>query len=80
MAKKTTKRELTAYLSDLNAQLEESPGNTLHSMVFFNQLLRDPEATKHLDDDLKIQAREIWTRLKESGLELNEPPILFESS
>ena len=75
--KKYTKREVSGFLTDLSEHVADSQGNYLHSLIALNELLSQPNAEKLFDSELKAKAKEIWIKLKSSGLELNDPPLLF---
>ena len=76
-AKALTKRDVVGFLADISEQIEDSQGNYLHSLIALNEILNQPNADKLFDTELKAKAKEIWIQLKSSGLELNDPPLLF---
>ena len=75
--KSMTKKEVTAFLAEIENQIVDSDQNYLHSMLALNEVLRQPNAHKVLDKGLKEQARDLWLKIKSTGLELEDPPILF---
>ena len=76
--KESLKREdLVAYLNDISQKVLETDSSTMHSMIALDQILRLPNIDKLLDDELKAQAKDLWTKLKLSGLNINDAPILF---
>jgi hypothetical protein len=52
----------------------------MHSMILLDQLFRDPSARELFDADLKEQAKDLWLKIKSTGLQLNDPPLLFDSN
>ena len=50
----------------------------MHSMILLDNLCRLPNARELFDDDLKEQAKDLWLKIKSTGLQLNDPPLLFE--
>lgn len=75
--KQMTKKELTSFLAEIEKQVVASDKNYLPSMLALNEVLRQPNAAKLLDKALKDQARDLWVKIKSTGLELTDPPILF---
>lgn len=75
--KAMTKKELTSFLAEIETQLVDSDQNCLHSMLALNEILRQPNASKLLDKGLKTQAKDLWLKIKSTGVELEDPPILF---
>ena len=71
-----TREEVQEALSSIAQQVVGSQTAYLHSMVLLNQLLRLPNAVELFDADLKSQARDLWVKIKSSGLQLADPPLL----
>jgi hypothetical protein len=76
-AKKYTKKDIKDYISDIEKKIVNSDGAYLHSIVALNEILRVPEIQDLLDDELKGHMRDLWVKLKSSGVQLTDPPILF---
>lgn len=72
-----SKEELKAYLADIERKLVESNGAYMHSLVALNEILRHPDVPALLDPELKSQMQDIWIKLKSTGIQLAEPPLLF---
>lgn len=72
-----TKGEVEAFLAEISRRIVESPNSYMHALLALNHLLRLPNAREILDEDLKEQMRDIWKKLRSTGLQLNDPPILF---
>jgi hypothetical protein len=75
--KKLTKKDITAFLADISENLEASSNGCIHSVLALNGLLRQPNAEKLFDEATKKQAQEIWIKIKSTGLQLGDPPLLF---
>lgn len=75
--KQMTKKEITSFLSEIEQQVIASDKNYLHSMLALNEILRQPNTGKLLDKALKDQAKDLWAKIKSTGIELEDPPILF---
>jgi hypothetical protein len=76
-SKKLSKKDITAYLADISENLEISSNGCIHSVLALNNLLRQPNAEKLFDEASKKQAQEIWIKIKSTGLQLGDPPLLF---
>ena len=76
-ATKLTRDEVAALLTDIGQQLVSSSTAYTHSMVMLNNLLRNPDAVNLFDKDLKEQAKDLWLKIKSTGLQLVDPPFLF---
>lgn len=74
----TTREELQKTLEAIARSVVGTHSTYMHSMILLDHLLRLPDARKLFDDDLKEQARDLWLKVKSTGLQLNDPPILFE--
>ncbi|MCB0345747.1 MAG: hypothetical protein KDD66_11565 [Bdellovibrionales bacterium] len=75
--KKYTKKELQAFISDVSAQVADHNLPSIHTMIALDHALRVSNVRDILDEELKAQARDLWTKIKSSGLHLSDPPILF---
>ena len=75
--KNYTKEELQAFLADIEEKVVESNEAYLHSIVALNELLSLPNAADLLDDELRSRVKDLWIKLKSSGVHLNDPPLLF---
>ena len=73
-----TKKELEAFVAEISRKVVDSNPAYLHAMLSLNHLLRLPTLKELMDDDLKEQLKDIWVKLKTTGiLQLQDPPILF---
>ncbi len=74
----TTREELQQTLESIARSVVGSHSTYMHSMILLDHLLRLPNAREIFDEDSKEQARDLWLKIKSTGLQLNDPPLLFE--
>ena len=72
-----TKAEIVDFIAEINKQIVSTTKSTMHSLLAINHILRAPNARQVVDADLKQQLKDIWLKLKSSGLQLQDPPLLF---
>ncbi len=72
-----TKAEIEAFVAEIAAKVVDKQPAYLHSMLALNFILRQPNLNDLLDEDLREQLKDIWLKLKTTGMQLQEPPILF---
>lgn len=72
-----TKEDVRAYLADIEQKVIESNDAYLHSVLALNQMMRLPNAAELFDDEVKAQMRDLWIKLKSTGIKLTDPPLLF---
>lgn len=72
-----TKTDVQELLDTIARKSVETNTAYMHSMLLLNTLLREPNADQLFDDSLKAQARDLWLKVKSTGLQLNDPPFLF---
>ena len=72
-----TREEIVVYLTEIAKKVLDTKSSYLHSMLALNELLRLPNAGELFTGDLKDQARDLWLKLKSTGIQINDPPILF---
>ena len=75
--KALSRAEVSQYLTDIAKKILDTKGANLHSMLALNDLLRQPDANDLFTGELKDQARDVWLKLKSTGMQLTDPPILF---
>ena len=79
-AKTVTRDEVAAFLADINRQIVENNLPPIHTLLALNNILSQSNAHQLLDEELKTQARDIWLKIKATGVHLIDPPFLFETS
>jgi hypothetical protein len=75
--KKYTKKEIASFLTNISEKISEGDAGNFHAMLALNNLFRLPNASDLFDKKLKEQAKELWMKLKVTGLHLADPPLLF---
>ena len=75
--KKWTKKDVQAFLDEMSKQISEGKSAYVHSMLALNRVITLPNANELFTEDLKAQAKELWLKVKATGLQLGEPPFLF---
>ncbi len=72
-----TKKELQLFLADIGKRVLEPNSSYLHSVLAMNHLLRQANLPELLDTDTREQMKDLWIKLKSTGMQLNDPPLLF---
>jgi len=52
----------------------------MHALSALNTVLRLRDAKKLFDEKLKERTRKLWLRIKASGVQLLDPPLLFDNA
>ena len=74
-----TKEGIRSTLESVAMSVVGTQSSYMHSMILLDNLFRLPNARELFDDDLKEQAKDLWLKIKSTGLQLNDPPLLFEA-
>ena len=74
-----TSADLKAFLKTVRDGMSSGRSPAVVAMSAVNHILNRPDIGQLLDSDSKEIARDIWLRLKQSGLQVRNPPILFEN-
>jgi hypothetical protein len=72
-----TREDLKSLLERISSEMVEREDVYLHSMLALDRIFRLPQADELLDEELKQQARDLWTKVKSKGVNLEDPPLLF---
>src|SRR5262245_54884394 len=73
-----TKKEIEQFISDIGRRVVDSNTAYMHSLLALNTILRQPNLSTLIDDELREEMKDIWVKLmKSTGLQLVAPPILF---
>jgi len=75
----STKVELKAFLLNVRDKMAEGVSAAIYGMSAINFVLNLPDIHGMLDNDNKELARDIWLRLKQAGVQLRNPPMLFSA-
>ena len=73
----SSRKELKTFLTNVRDKISDEVAAPVYSMGAMNYVLNLPDIYSLLDSQNKEIARDIWLRLKQSGLELRNPPLLF---
>ena len=76
-APKMTKKEVKAYLAEIEKKVIDREGADMASLVAINNLLNQPNAEQLFDDELRKQVKDLWVKLKSGGIQVDDPPLLF---
>ena len=71
-------KELKIFLTNIKNKLDDNSVSPIYAMTGLNSVLTMSNIYDLLDTNNKELAREIWLRLKKSGFQLNNPPMLFD--
>lgn len=72
-----TKEQVVAFIKEIELKLIGNAGANLHSVVGLNRILRASNINQILDNELKERVKDIWIKLKSTGVQLIDPPIVF---
>ena len=75
-----TRDDVESFLGDIAKKLVDNESTHVHTMLALNRIFRLPNAQELFDDELKEQARDLWRKVKSTGLKLSDPPLLFDGS
>jgi hypothetical protein len=73
----TTKEELKTFLQSLRDKMREQVAASIFAVSAIHYVLNLQNIYTVLDNENKEIARDIWLRLKQSGMQLRNPPLLF---
>lgn len=69
--------DLKSFLQHIRERMAEDQASAIYVVSEMNQILTDPDIFVFLNDENKEMARDIWLRIKQSGFQLRNPPLLF---
>ena len=72
-----TREQVASFLAEINRQIVEHNLPPIHTLLALNNILSQSNAHELLDEELKTQARDIWVKIKATGVHLIDPPSLF---
>jgi hypothetical protein len=70
--------DLHSFLLNLRDRMSDETVAPIFALSALNQILNQPDIYKLMKQDSKELARDIWLRLKQAGLHVNAPVLLFE--
>lgn len=69
--------DLKVSLLNIRDKMAEQVAASVYAVSAINQILTTPELYKLLNEENKELSRDIWLRIKQSGFQLANPPMLF---
>ena len=72
-----TKADVRAFLAEIAAQVASGKAPTVHTMLALNGMFRLPNAREIFDEELRKEAQDLWMKIKSSGLQVLDPPLIF---
>ena len=70
--------DLHSFLLNLRDRMSDETVAPIFALAALNQILNQPDIYKLMKQESKELARDIWLRLKQAGLHVNAPALLFE--
>ncbi|MBX7145593.1 MAG: hypothetical protein K1X79_14170 [Oligoflexia bacterium] len=74
----TTKEQLKTFLVEVRDRLADQSAAAVYAVTAINHMMSLPSIYSLLDNETKEIARDIWLRIKQSGMQLRNPPLLFQ--
>ena len=72
-----SRQALADFIADISSKSISPNESLLHCAVAINQILTNADTSLLLDEDLKNQLKDVWLKLKNTGVDLVDPPGLF---
>lgn len=72
-----SKEGLRDFLLNIRDKMTERSAAPIYALSALNYVMSNAEVYGLLDNENKEIARDIWLRLKQSGFQLKDPPLLF---
>lgn len=72
-----TKNDLKSFLLVVRDKMIEDASTSIYVTAAMNYVLNIEDIYDLLNNENKELARDIWLRLKQNGLQLKNPPLLF---
>ena len=74
----STKEDLKTFLQSVRDKLADSSAAAIYALGAVNHILSLPQIYDLLDNENKEIARDIWLRIRQSGMQVKNPPLLFK--
>lgn len=75
----SSKADLKTFLLNVRDKLAEEVAAPIYALSAINYALSLPAIYEFLDSENKEIARDIWLRIRQSGMQVRNPPLLFSS-
>ncbi len=72
-----SKEDLRKFLGMIAAEMDGEQAAPIYVLTLMNHLLTLPNIYECLDEENRETARAIWLRMKQQGMQLRNPPMLF---
>ena len=72
------KADLKKFLQDVRDKMADGSAPPVYALTAMNYVLNLQDIYSLLSDQSKELARDIWLRLRQSGVKLKNPPLLFD--
>ena len=73
----SSKDDLKKFLGMLLSRMDADQAAPIYVLTMMNHLLTLPDIYQFLDEENKETARAVWLRMKQKGMQLRNPPMLF---
>ena len=80
MSNSYSSAELLVFLEELSGALEKGSDANIHVLSALNHLLRLDNAEALFAGEAREKAVVLWSRLKASGIMLQDPPLLMSAA
>jgi hypothetical protein len=74
-----TKEALKEFLLNIRDKMEDRSASPIYALAALNHVMNLADIGALLDKENKELARDVWLRLKQSGFQLKNPPLLFDA-
>jgi hypothetical protein len=74
-----SKEELKGFLESVREKLRDTTAASIYALSAMNFVMNLTEIYTFLDNENKEIARDIWLRIKQSGMQVKTPPMLFKA-
>lgn len=74
----SSKEDLKTFLQSVRDKLADSSASAIYALGAVNHVMSLPDIYSLLDNENKEIARDIWLRIKQSGMQVKNPPLLFK--
>ena len=69
--------KIEEFLNEIEAKINTDSDVTMHTMLAINDLLCNSKTPQFLTDATTARIKTIWNKISLTGLELNQPPLIF---
>jgi hypothetical protein len=73
------RKDLNAYLLRIKDRLTDKTLAPVHALSAMKWVLSQPNIYALLNADNKELARDVWLRVRQSGVQVKNPPLLFSA-